>query len=75
MDEKTKIDAQHVEQQTVTEMPENAAVKAVFSVGLTDSVVKDKHNPWSRSMLKLYGIMALVTLSRRTHPLLQHCTD
>jgi D-aminopeptidase len=68
MDEKTKGDAQHVEQRTVTGTPENAAVKAVFSVGLTDSLVKDKHNPWSRSMLKLYGIMARVTLSRRTAP-------
>lgn len=71
MDEKTKTDAQHVEQRTVTEMPENTAVKAVFSVGLTDSLVKDKHNPWSRSMLKLYGIMVLVTLSKRMRPYLQ----
>lgn len=71
MDEKTKVDAQHAEQRAVTGTPENAAVKAVFSVGLTHSLVKDKHNPWSRSMLKLYGIMALVTLSRRTAPSLR----
>ena len=35
----------------------------VKDVAFADAIDKDNPKPWSKSMLKLYAIMALVTLS------------
>jgi hypothetical protein len=35
----------------------------VKNVAFADAIAKDNPKPWSKSMLKLYAIMALVTLS------------
>ncbi|KAL4897568.1 putative transporter [Aspergillus ambiguus] len=35
----------------------------VLSVGLNDALAKDRMSPWSWSMLRLYGIVALTTLN------------
>ena len=35
----------------------------VLSVGLNDALAKDRVSPWSWAMLRLYGIVALTTLS------------
>ena len=54
--------AHHVEV-AENDAPSETKVTAVHSVALTNALVKDKHSPWTSSMLKLYGIMVLVTLS------------
>ena len=62
--EETKSDvAQHVEQfHTGTDMPDTKSAK-VISVALTDALAKDQPSWWSWSMIQLYGIMLLVTIS------------
>jgi hypothetical protein len=43
-------------------LPSGESAK-VISVALTDAVAKDKPSAWSPSMLRLYAIMFLVTIS------------
>ena len=63
MEETKNNAAQHVEQfQNMADMPDSKAAK-VLSVALTDAVAKDQPSRWSRSMIQLYGIMLLVTIS------------
>ena len=61
-----KPNAQHVEEIATDDQNTDTKVTAVYSVALTDALVKDKHRSWSSSMLQLYGIMMLVTLSMET---------
>ena len=57
----------HVENKTALEVvqaiPDTKHVK-VLSVALTDALVTDNPSLWSASMIKLYAIMLLVTLSK-----------
>ena len=53
-----KINAQEV----IQAIPDSKHAK-VLSVALTDALAKDNPSLWSASMIKLYGIMLLVTLS------------
>ena len=63
MEETKNNAAQHVEQfQNLADMPGSKS-KKVISVALTDAIAKDQPSKWSRSMLQLYGIMLLVTIS------------
>ena len=42
----------------------------VASVALTDATTKDQPSAWSWSMIRLYGIMVLVTMSKSRKPIL-----
>ena len=44
-------------------MPDTKAAK-VISVALTDALAKDQPSKWSWSMIQLYLIMLLVTISK-----------
>ena len=72
-----KIEAAHMEQVKELDIGQRSehgseqkeVIKAkVLSVALTDAVAKDNISKWSVNMLKLYGIMLLVTLSTLNHP-------
>ncbi|KAF9892798.1 hypothetical protein FE257_000387 [Aspergillus nanangensis] len=51
------------EEKPSTETHETVHRLQVLSVGLNDALSKDRMSPWSWAMLRLYGIVALTTLS------------
>lgn len=62
---KSKV-VEQVEKVDNSDGPGDAKVKQVnvLSVALTDALARDNLSPWCPSMLKLYLILILVTLSR-----------
>ena len=65
----TKQDKPQVEEIKISQLleDENAKRTKVASVVLADAVAKDSLSPWSWSMLRLYGVMLLVTLSTSSY--------
>ena len=42
----------------------NIERQQVLSVGLNDALTKERMSPWSWAMVRLYGLVALTTLSK-----------
>lgn len=57
--------SQQVEKIDMEEVPTNIKSVKVTSIELADALAKDKPSKWSPGMLQLYGIMLLVTISKR----------
>jgi hypothetical protein len=41
----------------------NVERQQVLSIGLNDALTKERMSPWSWAMFRLYGVVALTTLS------------
>jgi hypothetical protein len=66
-DDTNMAEVHHLEDEKVHDefrVLQDAGKTNVISLALTTAVVKDKPATWSTSMIKLYGIMLLCTLSK-----------
>lgn len=66
MEPKPQPQTTHVEKMGVAQATDDAKRVQVLSVALNDALARDKISPWAWSTIKLYGIMALTTLSTST---------
>lgn len=62
---KSIVANQQVEKIDTGEAPPDMKSVKVRSIELADALAKDKPSKWSPGMLQLYGIMLLVTISKR----------